>query len=83
MSVSGMVKYYDNATEYIAILSTRTPFLDYSRTKLNGKLKLMTENRVNGDFNVQLNDDNYALFVKGKHHESSTYKAAISSKNLI
>lgn len=62
-----MVKYYDIATEYIGILSTRTPFLDYSRSKFSAKLKLMTENRINGDFNVQLNDDSYALVVKGTY----------------
>ncbi len=61
-----MIKYYGSATEYLLELRTRTPFLEYARTKFNGRLKLMTENRINGDITFYLNDDLYAIFVKGE-----------------
>lgn len=66
VSTTGNVKYYKNATEYILLLTTRTPFLEYVETELNFRLKLMTESRINSDVSMRLNNKLYTLFIKGK-----------------
>lgn len=66
LSVSGMVKYYDMATEYTTIVQTRTPFLEFVKTKFKGRLRTLTDNRIDGNVDVHLNDDLYALYVKGR-----------------
>ncbi|XP_065216942.1 uncharacterized protein Apoltp isoform X2 [Planococcus citri] len=68
VSTTGYVTHYANATEYNLHLATRTPFLEYVETELNTRLKFMTENRINSDASLRLNDKLYRLYIKGILH---------------